>query len=121
MATVFDVFKEVRYTYLTIAQSQIKGDVITNEQDFMGIFKNKSGVTQSRNMEVIDSKSTLHVHPSDFNIGDCKDLIGNGIRINGVEYSIVGATAGMNFDTGVIEHYRLTLQNAQFVGSSKNA
>lgn len=116
MTTVFDVFKEQEYSYLEIVQSSVRGDVVANETPLMGVFKDKAGSVQNGNMESVDSSATLHVHPEDFeNINNCTELIGNGVTVNEQDYSIVGATAGTNFDNGDIEHYRLTLQKAVFV------
>lgn len=114
MTTVFDVFSETPYKFLEISQSTVRGDMVTEERRLMGIFKNKHGTVQSGNMESVDSTSTLHVHPSDFPEFSCDDFIGQGVEVGGVDYRIQGATAGTNFDTGVIEHYRLTLQQANF-------
>lgn len=117
MATVFDVFKEVSYSYLAIAQSTVRGDMIVRERELLGIFKDKAGQTQNGNMELTTSTATLHIHPEDFpDILSCDSLIGDGIRVDNQTYSIVGASAGANFDTGAIEHYRLTLQKADFAG-----
>ncbi len=116
MATVFDVFAQIPYTFLEIGQSHIRGDTILSEREFSGVFKDKSGLVQNGNMESLDSSSTLHIKPADFpQITDCSQLVGHGVRVQGQEYSIKGATAGTNFDTGVIEHYRLTLETAEFV------
>ncbi len=112
--TVFDVFRESSYNYLEIKQSTIAGDLIVSERTLQGIFKDRAGEVQNGNMESVSSTSTLHVYPSDFPNTDCSSLIGNGIRYNGVEYTITGATAGMNYETGNLEHYRLTLQKAKF-------
>lgn len=116
--TVFDVFKTVPYNYLTIAQSNIAGDVIAASQQFEGVFKDKGGMVQTGDLEIADAKPTLHVKPEDYNITSTQDLIGNGIEVNGQTYSIEGATAGTNFDTGAIEHYTLTLTPAKFTGVS---
>lgn len=115
MVAVFDVFQEIPYTYLQIQQSGIRGDKIIDERDLKGVFKGRSGQTINNRMESVTSTSTLHVHPQDYAFTDCDSFIGNGVRINGEEYSIVGATAGMNFESGKVEHYRLTLQKADFV------
>lgn len=114
MATVFDVFRSIPYQFLVIDQAGILGDVILEEIQLQGIFKDKNGQTQTNNMETAESSSTLHVHPEDFPGKSCSDLVSQGVRVNGVSYRIIGATAGTNFDTGVIEHYRLTLQRAEF-------
>lgn len=118
MATVFNVFRETAYDYLQIKQSTIGGDLIVSERMMQGIFKDRAGEVENGNMESVSSTSTLHVHPSDFPNTDCSSLIGNGIRCNGVEYTITGATAGMNYETGEPEHYHLTLQKAKFVRAS---
>lgn len=115
MATVFDVFSEVPYKFLTINQSAVRGDTVAEERELLGIFKDKHGSVQNGNMESIDSTSTLHVHPSDFPGYTCDGFIGQGVEINGVDYRIKGATAGMNFDNGIIEHFRLTLEQGKFV------
>lgn len=120
MQSVFDVFKQTPYVFLTIAQSRIKGDTITNERGLMGIFKDKSGSVQNGNMESIESTATLHVHPEDFKDWSTGQFIGQGVRINGVDYAISGATAGMNYETGELEHYRLTLQKANFIKESSS-
>ena len=114
--TVFDVFKAVPYSYLVIAQGTVRGDAVVSERQLEGIFKDKAGEVQSGNMEALSSTATLHVRPSDFpEVTDCLQLIGQGVSVNGQDYSITGATAGQNFDTGVTEHYRRTLQKAEFV------
>lgn len=118
MATVFDVFRESNYDYLEIKQSTIVGDLIVSERTLRGIFKDRAGEVQNGNMESVSSTSTLHIHPSDFPDADCSSLIGNGVRCHGVEYTIAGATAGMNYETGELEHYRLTLQKAKFMPMS---
>lgn len=115
MAAVFDVFKEQSYTYLQIKQSTARGDKIVSEQELLGIFKDRAGQTINSRMESVASTATLHVHPEDFSFTSCDEFIGNGVRVNGKEYAIVGATAGTNFENGQIEHYRLTLQEADFV------
>ena len=116
MATVFDVFKTSPYTFLEIAQGQVRGDTVVSSRPLEGIFKDKAGEVQNGNMEALQSTATLHVKPADFpEISDCLALIGQGVQVNGQDYSVIGATAGTNFDTGEIEHYRLTLQKAEFV------
>lgn len=118
--TVFDVFKEIPYQFLEIKQSSITGDTIVSERTLQGIFKDRAGEVQSGNMESVSSSSTLHVHPSDFNGQDCSSLIGQGVRVNNIEYSINGATAGRNFEDNTIEHFRLTLQRAKFTKLDTN-
>lgn len=116
MATVFDVFTSTPYTFLEIEQSHIRGDVVKSERQLEGVFKEKMGSVQNGNIEAMESSSTLHVRPADFpTVSTCADLVGQGVRVSGQEYTIIGATAGTNFDTGEIEHYRLTLAKAEFI------
>lgn len=107
MATVFDVFREVELTYLTLDRARVYGNLIDSEKTIYGIFKVRSGMNTTNGLEAKDSSATVHVHPEDFDILD--GIIGNGIRYNGVEYEIVGLTEGRNFATNEVEHYTLTL------------
>lgn len=109
MATVFDVFKSVSYDYLTVERSNIRGNVIVGSTTHTGVFKEKGGMIQSGDMELAEASPTLHVRPSDFDVASCQEFVGNAVRVNGQTYNIEGATTGTNFDTGVIEHYTLTL------------
>lgn len=115
MDTVFDVFTETPYEYLTIDRGGVYGNVVTSIRQLMGIFKLKSGMNKSNGMENYDADATLHVHPEDFDTDDYMSLMGQGIRENGVTYSIEGVSVGKNFDNGAIEHIYLTLQKANFV------
>ena len=107
MATVFDVFREVPMTYLTLQRGAVYGNLIEAEKDIVGIFKVRSGMNTTNGLEAKDSSATAHVHPDDFDIID--GIIGNGIRYNDVDYEIVGLTEGRNFATNEVEHYTLTL------------
>jgi len=118
--TVFDVFKTVPYDYLTISQSQILGDMISGRKTLTGVFKERSGMSQSGNIEIEDSAATLHVRPEDFEIQNCQELVGNGVEVNGRTYTIKGATAGTNFDNGMVEYYTLTLKPAVFTEGAGN-
>ena len=40
--------------------------------------------------------------------------MGNGVIVDGVEYEVSGFTKGTNFDTGEVEHYYLTLKEADY-------
>ena len=115
--TVFDAFKQVTYTYLVISRGETLGNRIVSESDHLGVFKLRSGMTQVMNQETRDSSATLHVHPEDIADGD--EIVGNGVRYAGKEYSITGMTEGRNFDTNEIEHYTLTLGRAGYVSSSQ--
>lgn len=110
--TVFDVFQETPYTYLEISRGEILGNVIDKETDFMGIFKQRENQETMNNMELFQSSATLHVHPEDYS--DYGTIVGNGIRVDGVEYEITNMTRGTNFDNGQVEHLTFTLQRASF-------
>ena len=116
--TVFAVFRSTPYTYLTISQSNIAGDVIVGQKNLMGVYKERGGMVQTGDLEIADAKPTLHVHPEDFDVESVQDLVGNGVEVNGQTYAIEGATAGTNFETGEIEHYTLTLTPARFTGAT---
>lgn len=111
MDTVFDIFTETDYQYLTIVRGTVKGNRITGATTHKGIFKLQSGMVQGER-EVANSDATLHVHPEDYENPD--DLVGNGILYGGVAYRIAGVTVGTNFDNGKVEHYRLTLEKENF-------
>lgn len=115
MATVFDVFTQIPYDFLTISRGQVYGNRITARKSLMGIFKLKSGMNTSGDMELYESDATLHAHPEDFNTTDYTSLIGQGVAVNGVNYSIEGVSAGTNFDNGTVEHITMRLQKANFV------
>lgn len=113
--TVFDVFKSTPYIFLEITKGTVRGDLINQHTGLSGVFKQRSGVTASNNIQVTDSTATLHVKPVDFiDFTSTNMFVGHGVRVNGVSYQIVGATAGMNFDTDTLEHYTLTLERADY-------
>lgn len=116
MMTVFDVFGSVEYKYLLTGSSTIEGDVILSATSHKGIFKLRDGMIEG-DRELRTSDATLHVHPEDFEHPEL--LVGNGVLYDGVFYEIVGCTAGTNFDTHEIEHYRLTLQVKKYANESE--
>lgn len=118
--TVFDLFSQVEMEYLTVKQGGVLGDTVEVEKTINGIFKNRAGETSQNGMELHTSSATAHVHPEDFNIASVQDLVGHGIRYGGVDYEIVGATAGTNFDNHKVEHYTLTLQVANYASTSED-
>lgn len=107
MPTVFDVFREVDLTYLELQRGAVYGNLIKDTKNIVGIFKVRSGMNTTNGLEAKDSSATAHVHPEDFE--DIDDIVGNGIRYDGVDYEIVGLTEGRNFATNEVEHYTLTL------------
>lgn len=113
--TVFDVFVQVPYEFLTIKRGQVYGNRIVDSKSLMGVFKLKSGMDKSNGMELLDSDATLHAHPEDFANINTNSLVGQGVRVNGQDYSIEGVSEGFNYDNGVLEHIYMRLQKAQFV------
>lgn len=113
--TVFDVFNQVPYEFLVIKRGNVYGNRIISLRSLMGVFKLKSNMDKANGMELLDSDATLHAHPEDFSGMNTNDLVGQGIRVNGQDYSIEGVSEGMNFDSGVLEHIYMRLQKASFV------
>lgn len=118
MATVFDVFAETPYKFMEISRGNVYGDVVTSQRVLLGVFKLKTGMTSNNNMEVVDADATLHAHPDDFTDIPTPSLIGQGIQVGGVNYTIEGVSEGKNFDNGVVEHIYMRLQKTDFVGES---
>jgi hypothetical protein len=118
-ATVFDVFTSTNYTFLEISRGGVYGNVITASETAQGVFKLRDGMVSTGNQESRQSTATLHIRPdesfiSDITVDGKVQLVGNGVRVEGVDYEILGATGGKNFDNNVLEHYRLTLQVADY-------
>ena len=116
--TVFDMFVEVPFEYLTISRGEVYGNRIIGQKTLRGIVKIKEGIISQGNQEIRKSNNTVHVHPEDFVGLTCEQIIGNGIRYNNADYSIIGVTEGSNFDTNEIEHLTLTLERAEYVGDN---
>ena len=116
--TVFDMFVEVPFEYLTISRGEVYGNRIIGQKTLRGIVKIKEGMISQGNQEIRKSNNTVHVHPGDFVGLTCEQIIGNGIRYNNADYSIVGVTEGRNFDTNKIEHLTLTLERAEYVSDN---
>lgn len=115
MDTVFDVFMQTPYDFLTISRGNVYGNRITSRKTLMGIFKLKNGMTSNNDMEVIDADATLHAHPEDFAGMEVNSLIGQGIQVGQTMYSIEGISEGRNFDNNIVEHLYMRLQKANFV------
>lgn len=117
--TVFETFPEgiEPYTFLQISRGTMAGNIVLSKIISDGIFKIRNGKAVSNNQETRDSSSTLHIYPSEAFIalvGGYKQLVGHGMRIGGQDFDITGATGGKNYNDGSIEHYRLTLDVADF-------
>jgi len=112
MDTVFDLFDLTDYTFLEISRGGVAGDVILSETAAAGVFKLRNGMNVSNDQETKSSDATLHIKPEEPFVST--GLTGHGIEVGGRTYEIVGCTGGMNFDTGEMEHYRVTLQERDF-------
>lgn len=110
--SVFDVFEQVPYEFLEVSRGGVYGNRITESHDAMGVFKLRNEMVQVNNQEVRQSAATLHVKPDESFISSI--AVGQGIRCQGQDYEIIGQTGGDNYDNGVREHYRLTLQNTDY-------
>lgn len=117
MPTVFDVFAETPYDFLTVSRGQVYGNRVMATRTLKGVFKLKTGMTKTDGMEIMTSDATLHAHPEDFSGMNPNELVGQGISVNGQDYSIEGISEGKNFDNGIIEHIYMRLQKAEFVRS----
>lgn len=118
MTTVFDMFKEVPFIYLTISRGEVYGNRITDQKTLQGVVKIKEGMVSQGNQETRKSNSTAHVHPEDFADLTREQIIGNGISYCGADYSIIGVTEGRNFDTNKVEHLTLTLERTEYVSDN---
>ena len=112
---VFDIFNTVSYDFLEISRGNIYGNQIVNRITAEGIFKLRSGITSTTREEYRQSTATLHIKPTEsFLTTFNKQLVGHGIEIGFDYYEIVGITEGIDFVTGKVNHYTLTLQSADF-------
>lgn len=118
MTTVFDMFSEVPFEYLIISRGEVYGNRIISRRTLRGIVKVKEGMISQGNQETRKSNNTIHAHPEDFAGLTCEQIIGNGIRYNNADYSIIGVTEGRNFNTNEIEHLILTLERAEYVSDN---
>lgn len=119
MDTIFDHFEVTPYTFLTISRGEVYGNVIVDEVEAEGVFKLRNGMVTVNNQESAQSDATLHVKPSESFA--TTDMVGQGIRKDGLIYEIVGQTGGFNFDTNELEHYRLTLQRSDLVEDEESS
>lgn len=112
---VFDVFKSVPYTFLQISRGGEGGNTIVSQTSSTGVFKLRSQFVRGDNSETIDSNASLHIRPSEtFITTNEQNLVGHGILVNNNTYEIISFTGGMNFDTGLMEHYTAVLQETEF-------
>ena len=121
MATVFDIFKQVEYGYVKLNRGTVFGNVEEEDENntpavktLKGVFKFRRGMTiDGNNMESFGGDiPTIHAHPEDFDADD--PIVGNGVIYDGIEYEISGITKGTNFDTGEVEHIRMSLKEVNY-------
>lgn len=120
---VFEAFQETPYTFLELAQGGVRGNTVKESEPTTGVFKQRNGMLQNNNLETVQSDATLHIHPNEPFIASVGgNLVGHGIRNskNGYDktYRIIGQVEGFNFDTNVLEFYRLTLKAESLAGTS---
>lgn len=111
---VFQAFPQLlkTYQYLEVSRGTVYGNVITATHNATGVFKLRNEQVMVNNQELKQSAATLHIRPDESFAN--ADMVGNGIRVEGQDYEIIGQTGGDNYANGVREHYRLTLQNSDY-------
>lgn len=118
---VFDVFDLTDYEFLQLSRGEVYGNVIVSSTEASGVFKLRNGMVTTNNAESRISDATLHIRSTEPFVSTLDgQLVGHGIRCGDQDYEIIGQTGGKNFHTGVMEHYRVTLQVSDFAdyGSS---
>lgn len=111
---VFEAFPErlTAYQFLSISRGGVYGNVITASYNAEGVFKLRNEQIMVNNQELKQSAATLHIRPSEAFASN--DMVGQGIRVEGQDYEIIGQTGGDNYANGEREHYRLALQNSDY-------
>lgn len=108
---VFSVFESTPYTFLLI-DNGLAGKNIVSRTESTGVFKLRNGLNVNNDQETKSSDATLHIRPEETFVST--GLTGHGIEVQGRTYEIVGTTEGKNFDNGLTEHWRVTLQETEF-------
>jgi hypothetical protein len=112
MDTVFTAFVTSPYTFIQ-TEAVNGGYESVTEYQANGVIKHRDGKLLNGRQESYDTQTTLHIRPSEpfiSPVNSAKALVGNFVRIDSDEYRINACTTGTNFDTGVVEHYRATLE-----------
>jgi hypothetical protein len=111
----FDLFETTNYTFLQLG-SNVHGNVVLNEYTANGIVKLRDGMIQVDNMEERQSTSSVHIRPTEAFLSVLDgNLVGHGIRVQKdnhelADYRIDGQVEGYDFDTGILEFYKVTLK-----------
>lgn len=118
---VFDAFPErlTAYQFLNITRGGVYGNVISATYNAEGVFKLRNEMVQINNQELRQSAATLHIRPDETFANN--NLVGNGIRVEGQDYEIIGQTGGDDYANGDREHYTLTLQNTSFANYTESS
>lgn len=118
---VFSAFPErlTEYQFLEITRGNVYGNIITATHTSTGVFKLRNEQVMVNNQELKQSSATLHIRPDESFANN--NMVGQGIRVEGQDYEIIGQTGGDNYANGVREHYRLTLQNSDFSDFSESS
>jgi len=114
MDTVFTAFVTSPYTFIQ-TEAVNGGYRSVAEYEANGVIKHRDGKLLNGRQESYDTQTTLHIRPSEpfiDAVGGAKELVGHFIKIDGEEYRINAVTTGANFGSGVVEHYRATLEKA---------
>ena len=117
MDDVFSFFKTRDYTFIKTTPTN-GGYRSVEEYEANGVVKHRDGKLLNGRQESYDTQTTLHIRPSEpfiDAVGGAKELVGNFIRIDGEEYRINAVTTGENFETGLVEHYRATLEKDNLI------
>lgn len=111
---VFSVFVNDPYNFLKVTNGT-RGLTATLYPTSMGVFKLRDGMVTANNQETRTSSATLKIKPTEAFLAEvANNTVEHGIRIQGQDYRVIGQTAGDNYHTGVREHYRLTLERADY-------
>lgn len=115
MASPFTLFQTTTFTFLKL-NSAVDGNIIEQEYQSDGIFKERNSMVQNGTAENPTSEATLKVRPEAAFLADVGgNVVGHGVRVskNGAdaeEYRITAQVEGYDFDEGVLEFYHCTLK-----------
>lgn len=113
--TVFEAFRSEPIEFLEISRGGVYGNRITNIRSITGVVKRRSNLSQGSTSELINTNTTVHIRPEDVAEYNTETLIGNGLVIDGENFTITNATEGRNFISDSVEHITLTVQPATLV------
>lgn len=121
MSVTMDVFNLFETTDYTFIKTEPVGSDIKKVTEYSanGVVKYRSGMTQSDGRESYEATTTLHIRPDEAHVsalvgsGGGIKLVGHAVRLSGEDYRISGVTTGKDFDTGLVEFYRATLEKVQ--------